>query len=294
LSTRKEFDDLKLSKQVLPLLGLFTLDHMSYEIDRDPTIEPSLKEMTEKAIRILEKATADSDKGFFLMIEGSRIDMAGHSNDAPTQVHDVFAYHETIKFVKEYVDENSETIMISVSDHETGGLSLARQNTPDYPDYIWYPEVLSKVKSSAYVISEKIKNYSGVDRVEYIKKLIEEDLGITDYTTADIDYLNQEEQYFEAHEFFLANMTSHRAELGWATHGHSGVDVNLYAYGNNIEALRGNHENTDIGDFIVDYLDLNLHKITTKLNSNQTFHLERNTTVKSNMNLIHHHHHISH
>ncbi len=46
---------------------------MSYEIDRDPTEEPSLREMTEKAIKILEDATANSDKGFFLMIEGSRI-----------------------------------------------------------------------------------------------------------------------------------------------------------------------------------------------------------------------------
>ena len=46
---------------------------MSYEIDRDPTEEPSLSEMSEKALKFLESATADSDKGFFLMIEGSRI-----------------------------------------------------------------------------------------------------------------------------------------------------------------------------------------------------------------------------
>ena len=46
---------------------------MSYEIDRDSLQEPSLKEMSEKALKFLEYATADSDKGFFLMIEGSRI-----------------------------------------------------------------------------------------------------------------------------------------------------------------------------------------------------------------------------
>jgi alkaline phosphatase len=46
---------------------------MSYEIDRDPTQEPSLKEMSEKALKFLEAATANSNKGFFLMIEGSRI-----------------------------------------------------------------------------------------------------------------------------------------------------------------------------------------------------------------------------
>ena len=43
---------------------------MSYEIDRDPKREPSLREMAEKAVRVLDKS---ADKGYFLMIEGSRI-----------------------------------------------------------------------------------------------------------------------------------------------------------------------------------------------------------------------------
>ena len=46
---------------------------MSYEIDRDPTQEPSLKEMSKKALKFLESANANSNKGFFLMIEGSKI-----------------------------------------------------------------------------------------------------------------------------------------------------------------------------------------------------------------------------
>jgi alkaline phosphatase len=52
---------------------------MSYEIDRNDQSEPSLREMSEKALNILKATSADSDKGFFLMIEGSRIDMAAHS-----------------------------------------------------------------------------------------------------------------------------------------------------------------------------------------------------------------------
>jgi alkaline phosphatase len=52
---------------------------MSYEIDRNPSLEPSLKEMSAKALSILSAATKESDNGFFLMIEGSRIDMAAHS-----------------------------------------------------------------------------------------------------------------------------------------------------------------------------------------------------------------------
>lgn len=46
---------------------------MNYEIDREISNEPSLAEMALKAIKILDEATADSEQGFFLMIEGSRI-----------------------------------------------------------------------------------------------------------------------------------------------------------------------------------------------------------------------------
>lgn len=62
----------------LPLLNLFAHDHMAYNIDRNPDIEPSLAEMTLRALELLRKDSNTKGKGFFLMIEGSRIDMAGH------------------------------------------------------------------------------------------------------------------------------------------------------------------------------------------------------------------------
>jgi alkaline phosphatase len=123
----------------LPLMHLFTPDHMSYEIDRDASAEPSLREMVEKAVAILERATRHSTKGYFLLIEGSRIDMAGHTNDAAAHVHEILAYDSVIEFVKQVVDKSANTMMISVSDHETGGLSVASQaNETSYPEYLWY------------------------------------------------------------------------------------------------------------------------------------------------------------
>jgi alkaline phosphatase len=47
------------------------------------------------------------------------------------------AYQKTIELVKKYVDEHPDTIMISTSDHETGGLALARQETSAFPEYLW-------------------------------------------------------------------------------------------------------------------------------------------------------------
>lgn len=52
---------------------------MSYSIDRDPAVEPSLAEMSAKALSILSKASKKQNTGFFLLIEGSRIDMAAHT-----------------------------------------------------------------------------------------------------------------------------------------------------------------------------------------------------------------------
>ena len=57
----------------MPLLGLFALDHMAYDIDRSVYNEPSLAEMTEKALELLTTLTENSPHGFLLMVEGSRI-----------------------------------------------------------------------------------------------------------------------------------------------------------------------------------------------------------------------------
>jgi alkaline phosphatase len=129
---RAGFDDFwEGRKEVpLPILGLFAPTDIPFELDRRNMNEvyPSLSEMAKTAIRALEKATADSDKGFFLMIEGSRIDHAGHINDPAAQVREVLEYDKAFKFVSEYLEESKTPgVLVATSDHETGGLSVARR-----------------------------------------------------------------------------------------------------------------------------------------------------------------------
>jgi alkaline phosphatase len=128
---RAGFDALKLGKAVkLPLLGLFASQDIPFEIDRRGMNDmfPSLDEMARTALKALEDATKDSDKGFFLMIEGSRIDHAGHGNDPAAQVHEVLAYDKTVTSVIDFLDRSqTDGVMVSTSDHETGGLSVARR-----------------------------------------------------------------------------------------------------------------------------------------------------------------------
>ena len=128
---RKGFDGLNLGSSVkLPLLGLFASTDIPYEIDRRQQSEvyPSLDEMARTALKALSAATQQSDKGFFLMIEGSRIDHAGHGNDPVAQVHEVLAYDKAFASVVDFLkDDGTQGVVVSTSDHETGGLATARR-----------------------------------------------------------------------------------------------------------------------------------------------------------------------
>ena len=128
---REGFDGLNFGSSVkLPLLGLFASTDIPYEIDRRQMSDtyPSLDEMARTALKALSAATKDSDKGFFLMIEGSRIDHAGHGNDPVAQVHEVMAYDEAFASVLDFLDEDDvQGVAVSTSDHETGGLATARR-----------------------------------------------------------------------------------------------------------------------------------------------------------------------
>lgn len=133
---RKAFDALDGGEKVtFPTFGLFAPGDIPFEIDRRNMshIYPSLSEMAATALRALEKATEKSDKGFFLMIEGSRIDHAGHINDPAAQVREVLEYDKAFKLVSDFVkDSKTESLLVATSDHETGGLATALRKSPTF------------------------------------------------------------------------------------------------------------------------------------------------------------------
>lgn len=97
------------------LVGLFNLDHMNYELDRvkNNIDEPSLADMTEKAIRILKK----NSKGYFLMVEGGRIDHALHGTNAKRALEDTIAFDDAIKRALSLVDLKN-TLIVVTADHD--------------------------------------------------------------------------------------------------------------------------------------------------------------------------------
>ncbi|KAJ3340169.1 hypothetical protein HDU91_000885 [Kappamyces sp. JEL0680] len=255
-------------------MNLFSIDHMPYDIDRDETKLPSLAEMASRALALLTKASQEKRTGFFLMIEGSRIDMAAHSNDPAAHIHEILAYNAAIEQAKQYVDAHPGTILISTSDHETGGLSVGHQLGATYPIYAWSPEELFPVRHSGEYIAVQLLTQTAFERKPFVNDILfKKWLGISDPLPSDVAFMMNATEQTEV-EYRIGQIMSDRAMVGWqvpdaanprATHGHSAVDVNLYAYGAQSHELRGNHENTEIGDFVARHLGLDLHDITKRL-----------------------------
>ncbi|PWY73793.1 alkaline phosphatase-like protein [Aspergillus sclerotioniger CBS 115572] len=289
LHDRAGFDSLNEGTETkLPLLGLFAEKDIPFEIDRrsQDDVYPSLAEMARAALTTLSQATADSDQGFFLMIEGSRIDHAGHGNDPAAQVNEVLAYDKAFAAVLEFLEKDSTPgVVVSTSDHETGGLSVARQLHPEYPDYKWLPGVLANASHSAEYVNKKLANYLAVENSDaalrnFVHKLLVEDLGISDVTDEEVYAVIDPDSPYAPKDVF-ADIISRRAQIGWATHGHSAVDVNIYASSNEHGfPLVGNHENTEVGDFLANYLDLDLKSTTKKLRSSDYWSMSSSSEDK--------------
>lgn len=96
------------------ILGLFNSSHMQYEADRadDKGGEPSLAEMTTKAIDILD----NNDQGYFMLVESGRIDHANHATNAYRVLHDTIAFSDAIQATIDKVDME-ETLIIVTADH---------------------------------------------------------------------------------------------------------------------------------------------------------------------------------
>lgn len=276
VSDRASFDALDNGKNVkLPLLGLLAPKDIPYDIDRNSSVHPSLAEMSVTALNALSKATEKSDQGFFVLLEGARIDHAGHHQDPAAHVREVLAYDEAFKAVVDFINSSDvPTVLISASDHETGGLGLAREVNPTYPNYLWWPDVLVNSTHSGEYLSKKIiakkdsfakrdsvnSKFDSVAFANYIaREIFEKDLGLKDYTREEVRRVRLLVSSPYDLLLYLNDLVSKRSQTGWTTGGHSAGDVNVYAYSNNEylddylylrDGLLGNHENTHIGTFI--------------------------------------------
>jgi len=101
------------------LLGLFSPHSMTFELERDQdSTEPHLADMVKVALDILD----NDERGFFLMVEGARIDSAGHRMSMDRLVLEMEQLDRAIDYVLEWAEDHPDTLIIVTADHETGGV----------------------------------------------------------------------------------------------------------------------------------------------------------------------------
>jgi alkaline phosphatase len=239
------------------LWGMFSDTAMAYEMDRDAAKEPSLADMTSKAIQVLSK----NNKGFFLMVEGSKVDWAAHANDPIGIISDVLAFDAAVKVALDYAKASGNTAVIAVTDHGNGGISIGSQETTksyDKEPLSTFIDPLLKAKLTGEGLEKKFNA-----DMSNVKEVMAEYFGITDLTADEIKSIQSAKK--GSMNYAVGPMISKRARIGWTTGGHTGEDVVLYTYAPNGDRLFGVVDNTDIAKYIARVLGLDLAALNKQL-----------------------------
>jgi len=253
------------------LVGTFgktkTATAMSYDIDRDPGNEPSLARMTAKAIEIL----STNKKGFFLMVEGSKIDWAAHANDPVALVTDIIAFDDAVKVALDFAKEDGNTVVIATTDHGNSGISIGDRSISSGYDKTSWTTFINPLKRAsltgegleaalAAALAAKAADRS---KEEAIKEVVAASMGISDLTEAEVAALAAAKS--GSLNYAIGPMIAARAKIGFTTNGHTGEDVVLYGYDPFGKRLSGLVRNTDIATYMAAAMNVDLEATTSRL-----------------------------
>lgn len=253
------------------LVGTFgktkTATAMSYDIDRDPAVEPSLAEMTAKAIGILSA----NPKGFFLMVEGSKIDWAAHANDPVALVTDIIAFDDAVRVALDFARKEGNTVVVAVTDHGNSGISIGdRSISSGYDKTPWTTFVNPLKKASltgegleAALSTALAAKAADRSKEEAIRETVARYMGISDLTDAEVAAIAAAKP--GSLNYAIGPMVASRAKIGFTTNGHTGEDVVLYGYDPFGKRLSGLVRNTDIATYMAATMGLDLGATTSRL-----------------------------
>jgi alkaline phosphatase len=174
---------------------------LPYAIDRTGE-DLTLSQITTAAIKVL-----DNKKGFFVMIEGGKIDWACHSNDGATSIYETLDFAGAVQCAIDFYNRHpDETLILVTADHETGGLALTLES-----------------------------NLEGLLTIDEATKPQE----VTTKTYMDRNATREERRQRITEQ-------NRKAGLGWVSHDHTGIPVPVYAIGAGSEYFGGKFDNTEL------------------------------------------------
>ncbi len=226
------------------ILGLFSRGNMLFEIDRGGSQEPSLAEMTSKALEVL----GEDPDGFFLVVEAGRIDHAAHHNDIGGVLWDTLAFDDAIRVAYEYQKSCPQTLLIITADHETGGLVLLPYSHTRSEFVGMNFEAISKIKASYEVRNEALgKNPSPKKVKEVIKKVYDIDLSDEEVLSILGNRIGQlHSRHFTDRDGAIAFALRLHHRIGWSHGIHSATPLPLWGIGPGSEKINGWKHDTEL------------------------------------------------
>jgi alkaline phosphatase len=195
------FNRKQLDASQTKVLGLFSNSGMANGIEHSQTkndpgrTEPSLLEMTEKALHML----SSNEEGFVLILEAGQIDWAAHDNDTGTTLHEMLKLNETMEFLLAWLEMRDDTLLVVTADHETGGFGFS-YSANDLPEGV-------PLQGDAFRESLYKPNFN-FGRPEVLEKLYAQKKSYTDIFYNEFDALPEEKQTAKALMNIVNNNTS--------------------------------------------------------------------------------------
>ncbi|MDP4449257.1 alkaline phosphatase [Staphylococcus hyicus] len=239
------------------VLGLFADKNMPLQIDA-PKQNPLLSDMQDAALSKLSK----NKKGFFLMVEGASIDKQGHANDITGVMSEMSGFETAFENAMKYAKQHKDTLVVATADHSTGGLTIGKGK-----DYKWDAKAVQSMKHSGKWMAEEIA--SGKD----VAKTIQTGYGFEvpkaqmnaiqkeAYAIKGLDEKKDKAKYeaqLQKLQDAVQKPINDQSHTGWTTYGHTGEDVNTYAYGPGSNQWQGNIDNTENATHIFDFFGNNV------------------------------------
>ena len=262
------------------LLGMFAASHLPYVIDRrqmNVSSVPTLAEMTSAALDVLSRR----NNGFFLLVEGGRIDYGGHANDAGTLLHEILDFDVAVGKALEFQRSHPDTLVVVTGDHGTGGFSFtdadlgpAAADLPLDSGIVYQPgrrfpsreqlKILFQQNASyAYILKQagmdpkKLKElvlaHTGIEMTmdEARKALVRDEQGLAG--TKEFRHYHRYPDNSAAAVLGLA--LARHTYVVWSTGEHTSDPVPTYGRGPGAEKLRGIYPNTHIYSVMRDTLE---------------------------------------
>ena len=246
---------------------LFPTDTVSgslkYALDRSEK-DLGLPDLTKAC---LDNFTETAKKGFFMMVEGGKIDWAAHAHDAATVVTETIDFDQCIRLAYEFYKKHpDETLILVTADHETGGLGLGNSDTNLNIELLKYQQCSQEALTNAM---RKMKTAKAVPSWGEMKSFLKKNLGFWEQITItpheELELLICYEQSFlkkkskdivslyakdEPLAVAAVALLDKKASIGWTTKSHTGAPVPLYVVGKQAHLYSGRRDNTDMANIL--------------------------------------------